>query len=70
MDYWVAPGRAKTVDVAVGHGLTRAYYHDRPDPTARFMRERNDHVDVVVRQLVGPHQRETRLTLRGFARVD
>jgi hypothetical protein len=70
MDYWVAPGRAKTVDVAVGHGLTRAYYHDRPDPTPRFMRERKDHVDVVVRQLVGPHQRETRLTLRGFARVD
>jgi hypothetical protein len=70
MDYWVAPGRTKTVDVAVGHGLTRAYYHDRPDPTPRFMRERKDHVDVVVRQLVGPHQRETRLTLRGFARVD
>jgi hypothetical protein len=69
MDYWVAAGRTKTVDVAVGHGLTRAYYHDRPDPTARFMRERKDHVDVVVRQLVGPHQRETRLTLRGFERV-
>jgi hypothetical protein len=69
MDYWIPAGQTKAVDVAVGHGLTRAYYHDRPDPTARFMRERKDHVDVVVRQLVGPHKRETRLTLRGFERI-
>jgi hypothetical protein len=69
MDYWIPAGQTKTVDVAVGHGLTRAYYHDRPDPTGRFLRERKDHVDVVVRQLVGPHERETRLVLRGFQRV-
>jgi hypothetical protein len=68
--YSVAPGRLAKIDVAVGHGISRAYYHDRDgDIVGRFQRERRGAIAVTVRRIVGPHRVAQRVTLRGFQRV-